>query len=309
MPFFSVIIPTYNRAVFLKKAIKSVLDQEYTDWELLIIDDGSTDNTSELVKSFHDPRVRYIFQQNAERSVARNNGIANANGKYICFLDSDDYYMPNCLFTFYSEIILQNQPEAMFVVNIYEDTNGILKQKDIFNNKFIDNPIHYYWENTVLAPISVCIHHKILSEHKFNPEFNVWEDSHLWFRILSIYPFYYIPAYVAVSVRHQLSGNNMDVINIKVEKADKYIAAINHLFNNYDSILKNLTNKMRIDYINNKYHLYLYCARNNRQYKVAFQIIFRVLKNKLSLYNLLTFIKLIIYCIIYPRKRKIFYHN
>ena len=95
--FFSVIIPTYNRAGLIGKAIDSVLAQTFADWELLIIDDGSTDNTRQIVEAYTDRRVKYIYQENAERSAARNNGVAQAAGKYICFLDSDDYCLPDRL--------------------------------------------------------------------------------------------------------------------------------------------------------------------------------------------------------------------
>lgn len=67
---FSIIIPTYNRAAFLPKAIESVLAQTYTDWELIIVDDGSTDNTKEVISQYSDGRIIYIYQQNAERSAA-----------------------------------------------------------------------------------------------------------------------------------------------------------------------------------------------------------------------------------------------
>ena len=86
---FSIIIPTYNRAAFLPKAIESVLAQTYTDWELIVVDDGSTDNTREVVAQYNDERIIYIYQENAERSAARNNGISQAKGDFICFMDSD----------------------------------------------------------------------------------------------------------------------------------------------------------------------------------------------------------------------------
>lgn len=91
MLHFSVIIPTYNRASMLPKAIESVLAQTYPNWELIIVDDGSTDNTKELVANFieKDGRIKYIYQENAERSAARNNGIKNAKGEYICFLEQN----------------------------------------------------------------------------------------------------------------------------------------------------------------------------------------------------------------------------
>ena len=73
-PDFSIIIPSYNRASFLMKAIQSVLNQTHTNFELIVVDDGSTDNTRELIENSTDPRLKYIFQQNAERAAARNKG-------------------------------------------------------------------------------------------------------------------------------------------------------------------------------------------------------------------------------------------
>ena len=91
---FSIIIPTYNREKFLPKAIESVINQSHNNWELIIVDDGSTDNTKSLIEDYQkkENRIKYIFQENSERSVARNNGIKNAKGDWICFLDSDDLY-------------------------------------------------------------------------------------------------------------------------------------------------------------------------------------------------------------------------
>lgn len=97
-PTVSVIIPTYNRAHLIERAIKSVLNQTYRDFELIIVDDGSTDNTAKVVKSFNDGRIKYIKQQkNKGGSAVRNIGIKAASGKYIAFLDSDDEWLSNKL--------------------------------------------------------------------------------------------------------------------------------------------------------------------------------------------------------------------
>ena len=92
----SVVVPTYNRAYCVGRAIESVRAQSHSNWELLLIDDGSTDNTEQLIASQYgsDPRIRYIRQDNAGVSTARNTGIANARGDFIAFLDSDDAWKP-----------------------------------------------------------------------------------------------------------------------------------------------------------------------------------------------------------------------
>lgn len=96
MPFFSVIIPTYNRKQFALEAIQSVLDQSFVDFEVIVVDDGSTDGSEQLIKDI-DLRVNYIKQENSGVSVARNTGITNSKGRYICYLDSDDLWHQNKL--------------------------------------------------------------------------------------------------------------------------------------------------------------------------------------------------------------------
>lgn len=98
MPKVSVVIPTYNRARLLKRAIQSVLEQTYQDFEIIVVDDGSTDNTEEIVRSFGDGRVRYIrYKENKGEAAARNTGIKAAKGKYIASQDSDDEWLPEKL--------------------------------------------------------------------------------------------------------------------------------------------------------------------------------------------------------------------
>lgn len=96
-PRVSVIIPTYNRSGYLSQAIGSVVAQTYGDWEAIIIDDGSTDDTATVVVAMGDPRIRYYRQENAGRSAARNRGLELARGEFIAFLDDDDLYLPRKL--------------------------------------------------------------------------------------------------------------------------------------------------------------------------------------------------------------------
>lgn len=94
----SVIIPTYNRASLIERALQSVLDQDYPDIEVIIVDDYSTDNTEDVVKSVNDPRIRFIkHSHNKGANAARNTGIREASGDYIAFQDSDDEWMPGKL--------------------------------------------------------------------------------------------------------------------------------------------------------------------------------------------------------------------
>lgn len=98
-PTISVVLATYNRANYLPKAIQSILEQTFQDWELIIVDDGSQDNTFEIVNSYLEDfnNIRYLKQQNKKQYYAKNAGIQASFGKYITFLDSDDYYLPHHL--------------------------------------------------------------------------------------------------------------------------------------------------------------------------------------------------------------------
>lgn len=96
-PLVSVVIPTYNRVDYLQQAIDSVLSQAYSPLEILVIDDGSTDGTREVVQGKYKEKIHYVWQENKDRSAARNRGMELANGKYVAFLDSDDLWRPEKL--------------------------------------------------------------------------------------------------------------------------------------------------------------------------------------------------------------------
>lgn len=94
----SIIMPAYNTGRYISESIKSVLAQSYSDWELIIVDDCSTDNTDEVVASFNDPRIRYMKnEKNSGAAVSRNRALREAKGKWIAFLDSDDLWLPEKL--------------------------------------------------------------------------------------------------------------------------------------------------------------------------------------------------------------------
>ena len=102
--FFSIIIPTYNRAHLIVATINTVLAQTFTDYELLIIDDGSTDNTTAIITTLNSPKINYIKTENYGVAHARNTGIKAAKGQYIGFLDSDDSMETHHLHTAYDNI-------------------------------------------------------------------------------------------------------------------------------------------------------------------------------------------------------------
>lgn len=202
IPFFSVIIPTYNRALFIKKAIQSVIAQTFTDFELIIIDDASTDNTREMVQSFSDSRIIYMRNEtNLERCISRNKGIILAKGNYICFLDSDDYHLSNHLEVLYNAIKVNKFPVALFFTNAWNSSlNGNLSER-VCPPLSGYNIFHYIVTYT-FNPQRMCIHRSILQEFLFDPNVFVCEDLDLSARIATKYQIIHVPERTTVYVNH-----------------------------------------------------------------------------------------------------------
>ncbi len=187
-PFFSVVIPTYNRAKSIEEAVRSVLDQTFRDFELIVIDDGSTDNTSEILKPIteEDKRLKYVYQENAERSAARNHGIELSKGEYICFLDSDDIYLLEHLEMFHKTIESHDKAVALFLSNAIMELDGTRRKEAPYVTQ-TDDPVELMLKISV-ASQQVAIHRSIFKEFKYDVNLRVGEDQELWSRIVRKYP-------------------------------------------------------------------------------------------------------------------------
>ena len=217
-PFFSVIIPTYNRAQSIVEAVESVQTQTFKDFELLVIDDGSTDNTVELLKPIvkRDSRFKYIYQENAERSAARNHGIKLSKGAYICFLDSDDVYLPEHLEKFHRTIANHDYPVAYFLSNAIMEFNGRRKKESPYVPQ-TDDPVE------LMLKISVCsqqvsIHRTILEEFKYDTNLRIGEDQELWSRVVKYYPIIRSDQYTVVI--RDLGDRTVNAMDPKVYKSN-----------------------------------------------------------------------------------------
>ncbi|MBP7498020.1 MAG: glycosyltransferase family 2 protein [Bacteroidales bacterium] len=199
-PFFSIILPTYNRSSFISKAINSVIQQSYSNWELIIVDDESIDDTALVVKPFLSDKIKYFYKKNEERSAARNYGINLSKGQFICFLDSDDYYLNNHLEEFYKIIKSNNFLAALYYCNTYEDNKGELipiPENNTQGINIIDTIIQFN-----LGCPRTSLHRDILIKHKFNEKINIGEDTDLWIRVLKKYPLIYNSVYTVVYLAH-----------------------------------------------------------------------------------------------------------
>ncbi|MGA9213447.1 glycosyltransferase family 2 protein [Kaistella sp.] len=139
-PLISLIIPCYNAEQTLEKCLNSVIQQSYNNLEIIMVDDGSTDGTSKIYKDFQskDERIKVFKQDNSGVSKARNKGVKTATGKYICFVDSDDWVETNYCSELYHLLVTENADIAIIEAS-YEDKNGnIIFNKPISDEKIFD---------------------------------------------------------------------------------------------------------------------------------------------------------------------------
>jgi glycosyltransferase involved in cell wall biosynthesis len=219
MPEVSIIIPTYNRSNFMLECLDSIWKQTYNNYEVIIVDDGSTDNTRDILKaSIQDNRIIYFYQKNQGAARARNKGIESASGKFITFLDSDDCFLPNKLLNQIK--YFEKFPDANIVhSNFYkfdQDGNNLGIRNTSFFSGDIYPSILLYWK--MLIPIScVMIRTEIIKDVGYFDEKlgNFGEDLDLLARISKKYPFHHInECLVGIRVHSSnLSGDNTNFIN------------------------------------------------------------------------------------------------
>jgi len=220
----SVIIPSYNRSSLLHRALQSVYRQTYTDFEVIVVDDGSTDDTAKLIASFY-PQCLYISQPNKGVSAARNAGIARASGEWIAFLDSDDEWLPTKL-----EIQVQaatNHPKVRIIhtdeIWIRNGKRVNPKQKHQKHGGWI---FEYCLPLCAISPSSVMIHRRVLQTvGLFDESLPACEDYELWLRICSIYPVFYIAKALVMKY-----GGHQDQLSAKYWGMDRFrIKALNRI--------------------------------------------------------------------------------
>lgn len=139
-PLVSIIMPAFNAAPYIAEAVRSVINQSYTKWELIVINDGSDDNTDEICSAFQESRIQYLEQFNQGVSVARNKGLDFARGEYICFLDADDVLPLNSIEVRMNKFL--QDPSLMFVdgvVSVLDET--LTKELRTYKPSFRGNPL------------------------------------------------------------------------------------------------------------------------------------------------------------------------
>jgi glycosyltransferase involved in cell wall biosynthesis len=195
----SVIIPTYNRAVFLVDTLNSVFSQTVGVREVIVVDDGSTDNTKEIVGSYGN-KVRYVYQENKGVSAARNHGISLATSKYIAFLDSDDQWLPEKIEQQYTELE-QDSELVAHVCNISWFRGNKTFPQQFFTHSgmptkneqgVITSPLEWVIRDSVAVIQALMVRtDKLHLTGLFDPELSLWEDTDFAARLALAGPWAY----------------------------------------------------------------------------------------------------------------------
>lgn len=214
MPKFSVIIPAYNCEKFIAETIESVFNQTYLDFEIIVIDDGSTDRTKSLINQYLSDKIIYIFQENQGVSIARNRGIDIAKGEYIAFLDCDDLWLPEKLEKQLE--LLEKKPQIALVFSdcyIIDSAGSILRRSfdkgnpprgEVFNELFMENFI----------PLPTVVIRKKVFERigGFDARFSIAADYHLLLRVAESFKIDFIDTPLAKYRIHQSNiSQNVDI--------------------------------------------------------------------------------------------------
>lgn len=212
--FFTIIIPAYNRSVLILDTIQSVINQSFKDWECIVVDDGSSDNTREVIEGLisQDNRIKYVYQENAERSAARNNGVKHAIGKYICFLDSDDQFTSDHLQGVHDVISKREFRNEIY----YTDCTTVKREERLeIVDELEQNIIHFLVYHPII-PARVCASSEIFKNNLYDEDIVVVEDLILWLRLAMNYPFYQVNQNTVLYFLHD--DNSVDIKNTGYQK-------------------------------------------------------------------------------------------
>ncbi|MFV1951556.1 MAG: glycosyltransferase family 2 protein [Nitrospinota bacterium] len=255
MPEISIIIPVYNRPLLVKEAIDSVMAQTYTDFELIVVDDGSTDTTADVIQKYIETysnisvHLRYIYQSGLGVSAARNNGIDAANGKLTTFLDSDDLWQPNKLkrqMEFFA-----SHPEAKIC---YTDEIWIRHNKRVnpckVHQKYSGRIFEHCLPCCIISPSSVIIKKEVLEEvGLFDESLPACEDYDLWLRIAGRFKVDILPEQLIIKRNgypEQLSRKYWGMDRFRVQAMEKHINSPYLNENEHRLLLEQLVKKYSI---------------------------------------------------------------
>ncbi|WP_219007325.1 glycosyltransferase family 2 protein [Aquimarina litoralis] len=306
MPLFSVVIPLYNKEKYIAATIRSVLDQKETDYEIIVVNDGSTDGSEDIVLEFKNPKIKYFKKNNTGVSDTRNFGISKTTGTYVAFLDADDYWFSNHLSEFKKS--MSKHPDYLIFCNNY--SVQLTSKKNIQTSfsylpsndqiVIIENYFRSSLNHSIVNSNSICIHASVLKKgYIFDTNINSGQDTDLWIRLGIDFPFVFNKT--VTSIYYQFVANSLSKTNVldsrkkvidkfpEQEKNTPYLKqfadlnrfsiAIRYKMNGKKVAFRELADQIDMNNLNPKQQFLLKCPQK------VLQTIF-VLKNNLYKYNI-----------------------
>ena len=278
VPFISVVIPLYNKEKYIKATIDSVLNQNFLDFEIIVVNDGSTDDSFKIVENIEDSRIRLYTNKNHGLSYSRNYGIKKAKAEYIAFLDADDLWVEDFLETI-KHLIKTNNKNSVFATNVkvlQPNKIPIIISKPIDNNYIKIIKEYFKLDKNIFCPSSLVINKSVFEEAGyFDESINYGEEYDFYIRCFSIYNLVYysdFKVYYRTGLPDQLTARNKNFLR-KIPDYGKYLRTIKDPFlNKY------------LDFI---YFDLLVLYKMERNYKLV-----RFYKEKISVSNLNLFKKM-----------------
>lgn len=223
MPFFSVIIPTYNRAPVLRRLLDLFTKQAFGDFEVIVVDDGGNDHSEEVVAGFSDKRFHYFKKTNGGVSSARNFGITKTTGRYVNFFDSDDLVYPNHLSEAHRFFI--SNPVAEVVIFDYEWGQEPGKKSKLISNKYKDLN-RAIWYKNYISTNCIFIERHLTDKLRFDEQLSISEDWQYWIRLAAITRFFAVNISTSYIVEHpERSINKIGLSSIIMQK-DHFISSL-----------------------------------------------------------------------------------
>lgn len=274
-PLVSIIMPAYNAEKFISKSIESVLQQTYQNWELLVVNDGSKDNTSSIVKLFNYTRIKLIEQENGGVSKARNTGIANSTGEFIAFLDSDDLWLKDKL-----EIQVKYMMNNQNIVLSYGDylsfieDGKIIENKQLYPFKIKDLKQRLLVFNSI-ATLTVMVKSDVLKATSgFDTELFGPEDWDLWIKISQKGDIGYIKENLAMYREHEGGISK----NKKRQLDEEYKVLNRHVLQSNNEILK----KYALWFYNLKLTNFYFSQKEMKRFFNTYFVMIRLIPFKLE---------------------------
>ncbi len=259
MPKVSVIIPTYNRAKLLPRAVNSVLNQTFKDFELIIVDDASTDNTEEVVKTFKDSRIKYIKHRiNKGGAAARNTGIKASKGEYIAFLDDDDEWLPLKLEKQVFKFNESSSKVGLIYTGFSRYLDGENKEREKHLPRHKGKVLDICLAGCLTSPPEMLIRKELLKEiGGFDEKLKASQDADILIRLAQECDFDFIPEALT---KHYIHGKQISSdLKLKIESYEYLISKYKTIYTKFPDILS-----MKLNHLAK-----LYCLNNMSRKKLT----------------------------------------